>query len=52
MRKIASAPHSIGSAARQRGLPPPPHSSLNSILVPSFEKVAECQSAKFESDCA
>ncbi len=31
---------------RQRGRLPPPHSSVNSTLVPSLLKVAECQKAK------
>src|SRR6185436_4379298 len=43
MVKIASAPHSLLSVSRQRGADPPPHSSLNSTLVPSLLNVAECQ---------
>src|SRR5262245_11997098 len=39
----ASAPHSGLSVERQRGWPPPPHSSENRTLVPSLLKVAECQ---------
>src|SRR5690606_10558377 len=50
--KIASAPHSIGSDARHLAPPPPPHSSLNRILVPSLLNVAECQYEKFESATA
>jgi hypothetical protein len=47
--KIAFAPHSGLSVARQRGARPPPHSSVNRIFVPSLLNVAECQKAKFES---
>jgi hypothetical protein len=36
---MASAPQFIGSVARQRGCPPPPHSSVNSTLVPALLKV-------------
>src|SRR6186997_304237 len=43
MVKRASDPHSYLSVERQRGWLPPPHSSLNSILVPSLLNVAECQ---------
>src|SRR5439155_19784299 len=50
--KIASAPHSYLSVARQRGCPPPPHSSVNRSLVPSLLNVAECQNEKFESATA
>ena len=50
--KSASAPHSCLSVARHFGWPPPPHSSLNSTLVPSLLNVAECQYEKFESDAA
>src|SRR5438046_8641891 len=50
--KIASAPHSYLSVARQRGCKPPPHSSVNRILVPSLLNVAECQNEKFESATA
>src|SRR5213596_3042633 len=44
--KIASAPHSGLSVSRQRGCNPPPHSSVNRILVPSLLNVAECQNEK------
>src|SRR5206468_12344160 len=50
--KIASAPHSGLSVARHLGARPPPHSSVNSSLVPSLLNVAECQNAKFESATA
>ena len=43
MSKMALAPHSGLSPARHLGAPPPPHSSLNSIAVPSLLNVAECQ---------
>ena len=53
MSKIALAPQLswsagrpvTGSAARHRGDVPPPHSSVNTTFVPSFEKVAPCQYA-------
>ena len=47
--KMASAPHVGGSIARQRGRPPPPHSSVKRTFDPSLLNVAECQNAKFES---
>src|SRR5436189_778145 len=50
--KIASAPHSGLSVTRHLGARPPPHSSVNSSLVPSLLNVAECQNAKFESAAA
>jgi hypothetical protein len=50
--KIAFAPHCFGSLARHFGAPPPPHSSVNSTLVPSLLNVAECQYEKFESAAA
>src|SRR5262245_45116606 len=49
---MASAPHSLGSLARHLALPPPPHSSENSSLVPSLLNVAECQYEKLESAAA
>src|SRR5947207_9834883 len=52
MEKIASAPHSCGSVDRHFGAPPPPHSSLKRIFVPSLLNVAECQYEKFESSTA
>jgi hypothetical protein len=47
--KIALAPHSGRSVARQRGAVPPPHSSVKMTVVPSLLNVAECQYAKFGS---
>src|SRR4029078_1974305 len=52
MRKIASAPPSFGSFARQYGAPPPPHSSEKRTIEPSLLNVAECQNEKFESATA
>jgi hypothetical protein len=52
MSKMALAPHSIGSVARQRGRVPPPHSSVKTIFVPSLLNVAECQYAKLLSTTA
>jgi hypothetical protein len=50
--KMASAPHSGRSVARHLACPPPPHSSLNRILVPSLLNVAECQYEKLLSATA
>src|ERR1044071_6872124 len=52
MVNSASAPHSGLSVDRHLGAPPPPHSSENSIWVPSLLNVAECQYEKFESAAA
>src|SRR5829696_8812333 len=49
MENSALAPHSLGSVARHFAALPPPHSSLNRILLPSLLNVAECQYEKFES---
>ena len=38
--------------ARQRGADPPPHSSVNRILLPSLLKVAECQNDMLGSAAA
>ena len=46
MSYIALAPQSNGSHALHLALPPPPHSSVKTILVPSLLNVAECQYAK------
>ena len=40
---IMLAPQVAGSSARQRGLVPPPHSSVKTTLSPALLKVAECQ---------
>src|SRR6266705_2315067 len=48
-RKIASAPHLFGSFGRHRAPRPPPHSSVNTTLLPSFENEAECQYEQFGS---
>ncbi|NIP59431.1 MAG: hypothetical protein GWO00_16155, partial [Gemmatimonadetes bacterium] len=37
---------------RQRGAPPPPHSSVKTTFEPSLLKVAECQYAKLGSATA
>jgi hypothetical protein len=50
--KIASAPHSGLSVARQRGCEPPPHSSEKRTFEPSLLNVAECQKEKLESATA
>src|SRR5258707_8225661 len=52
MLNSASAPHCGLSVTRHFGCSPPPHSSVNSTLVPSLLNVAECQNAKFESAAA
>ena len=41
--KIELAPHLFGSLGRQRAPIPPPHSSVKTTFLPSFENVAECQ---------
>src|ERR687896_868622 len=38
-------PHLRSSAARQRGFVPPPHSSVNTTVLPSLLNVAPCQYA-------
>src|SRR5271170_1945453 len=49
---MESAPHVIGSCARQRGCEPPPHSSSKITLSPALLNIAECQKEKLGSDTA
>src|SRR5580658_760993 len=49
---MESAPHVIGSWARQRGCEPPPHSSSKITLSPALLNIAECKKEKLGSETA